>query len=57
MKVQDTKATKITEFCLAAYNKKPEFEGAKIIKSNFVCLNESLENAHKEYQDLKSIIQ
>ena len=52
VKIEDSKATEIKKFCLAAYNKKPEFEGGTIIKSNFVCTEQN-----KEYKDLKSNIQ
>ena len=45
VKVQNSKALEIRDYCLAAYNKKPEFEGAEIIKSNFVCVGESLKDS------------
>ena len=52
VKVENSKAINVKEYCLSAYNKKPEFEGGTIIKSNFICEKESL----KEFQDLKSSI-
>ena len=33
------KGLKIEKYCLAAYNKKPEFEGATIINKGFKCIN------------------
>ena len=57
VKIQNSKATKIKKFCVAAYNKKPEFEGATLIKSNFICeLSNEIEGQTKEFQDLKSNI-
>jgi len=52
VKIENSKAVNVKEYCLSAYNKKPEFEGGKIIKLNFTCEKESL----KEFQDLKSSI-
>ena len=52
VKIEDSKVVNVEEYCLSAYNKKPEFEGGEIIKSNFTCDKENL----KEFQDLKSSI-
>ena len=57
LELHDSRGDKILKYCLAAYNKKPEFEGAKIIKNNFKCVKQNIAEKIKEYTDSKSIIQ
>ena len=41
VEVRNGKGLQIKKYCLAAYNKKPEFEGAIIVDKGFKCDNEN----------------
>ena len=41
VEVINGKGLQINKYCLAAYNKKPEFEGATIVDKGFKCDNEN----------------
>ena len=49
VEVRNGKGLQIKKYCLAAYNKKPEFEGAIIVDKGFKCDN-------KNFYDQESFI-
>ena len=51
VEISDAKMDNIINYCLSAYNKKPEFGGSSIKKKNLVCDNKNyIDNISKIYE-------